>query len=332
MKEFDIRPKALFDEYLKISRQDIQKFFTDKKSFVETACPGCSMKDSVSAFEKDGFSYRQCPRCFSLFVSPRPTEAVIQKFYRDSDSSKFWAERFFPETAEARREKIFKPRVKMMIELVAKFGIPHPPVFVDIGAGIGIFLEEVKKTGMFQDIIGIEPSIDLAKCLRQKGFKVIEKPVEMAGEDINNASVACSFEVLEHLFNPAAFINSMAKLLKPDGLLIFTTLTVSGLDLLVLWDKSKSISPPHHINFLSVEGLRALLKSCGLEEIEITTPGKLDVDIINNARNENDQLVLPRFMEYLLKNRSEKTFVQLQEFLQENNLSSHVRVVARKKK
>jgi hypothetical protein len=123
----------------------------------------------------------------------------------------------------------------------------------------------------------------------------------------------------------------MAKLLKPGGLLVFTTLTVSGLDLLVLWDKSKSISPPHHINFLSVEGLAAMLKRCGLEELEITTPGKLDVDIINNAKNEDPKLALPRFMEYMLKNRTDKTFIGLQEFLQENNLSSHVRVVARKK-
>ncbi len=330
MKEFEIRPKKLFDEYLKISSQDIKKFFSDKKSFVEVPCPGCAQENSEFAFDKDGFTYRQCPNCFSLFVSQRPTEEMIDHFYRESDSSRFWAERFFPETAEARREMIFKPRAQLVRELVLNFKAPKPYVLVDVGAGFGIFLEEIKKVGIFKEMMGIEPSIDLARCLRQKGFSVIEKPVEKLDTEFLNASVACSFEVLEHLFDPSKFIKSIAKVLRHDGLLIFTTLTISGLDLLVLWNESKSISPPHHINFLSVEGLRLLIKRCELQEVEITTPGKLDVDIIVNAVRENQNLKLPRFVEYIIRSRQDETFSQLQRFLQDNSLSSHARVVARK--
>jgi len=113
-------------------------------------------------------------------------------------------------------------------------------------------------------------------------------------------------------------------------LMILTTLTVSGLDLQVLWNNSKSISPPHHINFLSVEGLKILITRCGLEEIEISTPGKLDIDIICNAMKEMPDLKVPRFIEYIAKNRGSETFEQLQVFLQNNKLSSHARVVARK--
>jgi 2-polyprenyl-3-methyl-5-hydroxy-6-metoxy-1,4-benzoquinol methylase len=267
----------------------------------------------------------------TLFVSPRPTEAMINSFYRDSDSSRFWAERFFPETAQARRIKIFRPRARLAARLIRKYKVPAPAVLADVGAGFGIFLEEARRTGIFEGLIGIEPSRDLAACCRKKAFTVVEKPMEEIGADEVRASVACSFEVLEHLFDPERFIGSIARMLRPGGLLIFTTLTISGLDLQVLWERSKSISPPHHINFLSIEGLKRLIARCGMDEVEISTPGKLDVDIIRNMMMESEGVKVPRFIEYMIKHRDPETAARFQRFLQANNLSSHARVIARKR-
>lgn len=330
MNELEIRPQKLFDEYLKISREDIKRFFSQHKLFVEVPCPACKSNLTHFAFEKHTFSYRTCEECLSLFVSPRPTKEMIENYYKTSVSSKFWAERFFPETAEARRQKIFRPRAQLISELISRFKVPEPISLVDVGAGFGIFLEEIKETGNFFEILAIEPSTDLANCCRNKGFRVIEKSVENIADNELLVSVACSFEVLEHLFDPEKFINSMQKLLRPGGLMVFTTLTISGLDLQVLWSHSNSISPPHHINFLSVEGLRKLLARCELEEIEICTPGQLDVDILRNTMQEMPDLKVPRFIEYVIKKRGQDTFNQLQAFLQANNLSSHARVIARK--
>jgi len=330
MNEIEIRPQKLFNEYLEISRKDVERFFSKKELFVEVSCPACKSNRTQFAFEKHTFSYRTCKECLTLFVSPRPTEEMIEDFYRESASSRFWAERFFPETAEARKLKIFRPRAILVSELVSRFRVPEPISLVDVGAGFGIFMEEIKRTGYFSEVLAIEPSIDLAKCCRDKGFRVIEKTVENIEDNELQVSVACSFEVLEHLFDPERFIESMKRLLKPGGLIIFTTLTISGFDLLVLWNHSKSISPPHHINFLSVEGLRILIDRCGLEEVEISTPGQIDVDILCNTMREMPDLKVPRFIDYIVKNRGTETFNQLQAFLQANNLSSHARVIARK--
>jgi hypothetical protein len=97
-----------------------------------------------------------------------------------------------------------------------------------------------------------------------------------------------------------------------------------------LWDQSKSISPPHHINLLSTEGLEKLVQRVGFRVEEIVTPGKLDVDIVRNMLIENPALPLPRFASYLLQRRDAETWQVFQEFLQKHRLSSHVRVVARK--
>ena len=331
MKEQEIRPKELFEEYLEISKNDIKTFFSDSDSFISINCPACCSSNFTNSFIKHEFNYVQCNDCFTLFTSPRPTDKMISDFYRDSASGKFWAERFFPETAEARRKSIFKPRVDLLENIISNVKLPEPWSLVDVGAGFGIFLEEVNKRKLFHETYGVEPSVDLAETCRGKGLNVIEKAIEEFGENELQASIATSFEVFEHLFNPKEFINSIKKIIKPGGIILFTTLTISGLDLLVLGKESKSISPPHHINFFSIEGLKILLVRCGLEIVEITTPGKLDVDIIMNTINDNPQVEIPDFIKYIYKYRSDDLYENLQNFLQQNNLSSHVRVIARKK-
>jgi SAM-dependent methyltransferase len=331
MKEFEIRPQQLFEEYLEISTNDIGIFFSEHEKFVDIPCPACKSELSNHAFDKHSFQYRQCDQCDTLFVSPRPTNEMIDDFYINSESSKFWADRFFPETAAARREMIFKPRVKMVEAILDRIEVPSPISIVDVGAGYGIFLEEIQKNPRFDSVTAIEPSVDLANTCREKNITVIEKPVEEVLAQEIQASIACSFEVFEHLFNPEKFISHMAGLLKPRGILVFTTLTISGFDLQVLWNKSKSISPPHHINFLSVEGLEILVNRCGLEIVEISTPGKLDVDIVQNMMEEDSEIEIPRFLEYMFKQRSEADLEALQSYLQANKLSSHVMVIARKK-
>lgn len=329
MKEFEIRPRKLFADYLDLSRKDIQIYFSDHSNFKEVSCPGCNDQDSSIAFVKHGFNYKKCNTCKTLYVSPRPTKKMISDFYKVSESSRFWAEHFYPETADARREMIFKPRAEVINQLLRNIEIPSPKSIIDVGAGYGIFLDEIRKYGLFEKFIAIEPNKDLAKCCRDKNIVVIEDNVEDILDDQIKASVVCSFEVFEHLYDTDEFVLSMKKLLKPGGILIFTTLTISGFDLLVLGENSKSISPPHHINFLSIEGIRSLIKRCGLQEVLIETPGKLDVDIVKNMYEEMPELKLPNFVEYLIKERDNSTHKEFQEFLQKNNLSSHVRVIAR---
>jgi hypothetical protein len=115
-----------------------------------------------------------------------------------------------------------------------------------------------------------------------------------------------------------------------DEFLVFTTLTVSGWDIQVLWERSKSISPPHHINLMSTEGLARLVERTGLLVEEIATPGELDVDIVRNMLQEEPALPLPPFVRYMLQRRGPEAWADFQAFLRQHALSSHVRVTARR--
>jgi SAM-dependent methyltransferase len=255
---------------------------------------------------------------------------MINTFYREGESVKFWSERFYKETAEARRLKIYGPRAEYIEKLFSENPEWNKEQFVDVGAGFGIFLEEISKLNLFLNVLGIEPAPNMAAICKDKGFSIMETPAEKIGAGSVLADFATSFEVFEHVHSFENFLKSIHNILKPKGLFLFTTLTIDGFDLQVLWDQSKSIYPPHHINLISKKGIKCLLKTCGFDLVEISTPGKLDVDIVANMFREKKDLELPRFVRHLVETADDEAREAFQLFLQENLLSSHIRVIAQK--
>lgn len=243
MKESEIRPLDLFNRFLSLSEQDIARFFSDRSQLSEVECPGCGGDSYQPAMEKFGFKYVTCTACGSLFVSPRPSEQMIDQYYRESQAVKFWESSFYKETSEARRNKVIKPRAEYVAKLARTDGGECLGTLVDVGAGFGIFLEEVAKLNVFADIVGIEPAPNLAEICRQRGFRVLEKPAERIESGELNASWATAFEVLEHVHSPPRFLQSIGNILQPGGKLVLTTLTVTGFDIQMLWNHSKSVHP-----------------------------------------------------------------------------------------
>ena len=328
MKESEIRPQKLFNQYLKLAREDIDRYFSDRSRFVEVACPACGCDQWAPGLVKFEFRYVLCSDCGSLYLSPRPTVAMYEKYYQKAESVKFWSSHFFKETAEARRQKIFNPRAHLVAQWANKSGIPSDAsgVFADIGSGYAVFLEEVRRLEYFGQIVGIEPEPNLARVGRDRGFDIIEKKLEDIEDGEVGADFATAFEVLEHVFNPQEFLSAARRILRPGGILMFTTLTVSGFDIQVLWENSKSVYPPHHINLLSGQGMRCLMERSGLRLIDLSTPGELDVEIVQNIQCENPEIQLPRFAATII-NAPDAVKANFQDFLKSNALSSHIRII-----
>lgn len=331
MKENDIRPPALFARYLELSRQDNERFFSDHSAFVEVPCPACGSIDVTPSFDKQGFTYCECSACKSLYMTPRPTDAHLDAFMAKAESVKFWSTDFYRQTAEARRKMIFQPRALLIAELAERFCLTADATFVDIGAGYGLLLEEVARLGVFSDLSGIEPAPDLAVDCRAKGFRILEQTLESKHAEPINASFMTAFEVLEHVNDPLQFLQALRTSLRPGGLALLTTLTVSGFDIQTLWEQANAVYPPHHINLLSVDGYRTLVERAGLELVELTTPGALDVDIVRNAFLADPGREGDRFVKSIAVDASPEQRAAFQNFLTDHNLSSHIRLIVRRK-
>jgi SAM-dependent methyltransferase len=327
MKESDIRPEALLRRYLELSGQDAELCFVDTPR-LKIPCVSCGSEQLVVEFEKNGFAYSSCQECGTLFQSPRPPIAAFEAFYRDSVSSRYWAEEFFPAVAEARREKIFRPRVERLASLCRTKNISVERL-IDVGAGYGIFLDEWRKGNPKTKMLAVEPSELLAAECRSKGFDVVEDIAENVSGYNNHADLVVCFEVLEHVYDPLSFVQTLSKLVKPGGYVFISTLCVDGFDIQMLWDKSNSIFPPHHINFLSVDGFERLFTRAGLIDVDVSTPGQLDVDIVRNTIKREPELMKgQRFLHSIIDDQD--IAVNFQEFLAANRLSSHAWVIGRK--
>jgi ribosomal protein S27E len=323
MKEEDIRDLKVFRRYLELSRQDADRIFSDRSSFEEINCPACESIDNRAEIQKHGFTYVRCPRCETLFVNPRPKLADLQKFYAESESTTFWVNEFFKPKAENRRTLMFRPRAEAIAH---RFPEMAKGKVGEIGAGFGIFLEELRKLWPVCRCIAIEPSREMAQICAGKALRVIETMFEDLAATENDFDLLTTFELVEHLQNPFEFFSKARSCLRSGGALFFTTLSGFGLDIQLLGKDSKSVSPPHHLNFFNPKSIELLLKRCGFQHVETSTPGRLDWNIVENSIKEGSDPgpFWLRFARYADTESKE----ELQRWLSHNGWSSHMQVIA----
>jgi SAM-dependent methyltransferase len=306
-----------------------EKLMRFKNSFRYVPCPACGSSKSSKIFDKFEQQYENCLECETVYINPRPSPDLLETYYQTSNYYKYWNDVIFPQSEEARREKIFRPRAEKIMEIVNKMGISSPTL-LEVGSGFGTFGEEVKKLGVFQKIVLVEPTPDLAATCRKRGFEVIEKPIEHVDLTPDTVDAVASFEVIEHIFSPKEFVINCARQLNTGGLLILTCPNIKGFDLQVLWNKSDSIDP-EHLNYFHPDSLCRLLTDSGFEIIDVETPGKLDAELVRKkALSGEMDLTENPFLKRVLLNDWEELGFPFQKFLADNKLSSHMWVTARK--
>jgi len=328
MKEEDIRPEIIMRENEKFYAKDVRQLLIHKDKFKEIPCPACESNDNNFTFVKKGFTFVTCAKCQTVFINPRPTLEMLAEYYTTSKSIKYWNDKIFPASENSRRDQIFIPRAKRVVELCKKFGAATE-VLVDIGAGFGTFAEEVQKLNIFKKVIVVEPSPDLAATCRKKGLAVIETMIENV--KMNDVSVITNFELIEHLYWPKDFLLASSKILSKGGLFILTTPNIRGFDLLTLGKLSDNIRGPNHLNYFNPDSLSYLLRSCGFEVVETLTPGKLDAELVRKKILDGIlNISTCPFLYHILVDQWETLGGAFQQFLVQNNLSSHLWIVARK--
>lgn len=324
MKESKIRPHCILDEFLRLCELDSKIYFGDAE-LMHISCPACGA-DGIDSFTKYGFSYQECPVCQTLYVNPRPLSETFFRFYQESESARYFATTFYKVTAEARREKLWRPKAQMVLEFIEKYGTKQDTL-IDIGGGYGIFAEEYEKISD-NKVTVIEPALALAKVCRDKGIRVVEEFFEdLRPEQLSAPPRAfVCFELFEHLHNPEKFLRHLRNLMSTGEIFVFTTLSGVGVGIQAFWEDSKSISPPHHLNFLNPKSVRILLERVGFEILQRRTPGKLDIDILCN----NKQFIKDRFWRTFVIQASKNEKQDMQKFIANNGWSSHMLVVCQK--
>ena len=324
----EIRPQALILGQKEAVKNDIEFLLSHKDEFVAVSCPACDGSNYEPRFVKNSFNYVTCKSCKTFFISPRPSMELLEKFYECSQNYAYWNDVIFPASEAKRKEKIFYPRVDLVLEL-CKIYAKDAVSLLEIGAGYGTFCEVMKERDFFEKIVAIEPTPALAKTCREKGIEVIESPIEQVEfRPDERFDVIVNFEVIEHLYSPKDFIAGCRKIVKEGGLLILTCPNGEGFDVATLGTVSDTVDH-EHLNYFNPESLGGLLKNSGFEILDTMTPGKLDAELVRNKIIEGTFSVEEPFLKRILVDDWDKLGQSFQQFLQENRLSSNMLLIGR---
>jgi len=307
--------------------RDIARLQARRSEFVEVACPACGDARRHPAFAKFGFDFATCAECGTIYMTPRPSPALMADYYAASENYAYWAKHIFPASEPARREKIHRPWLERVAGYCARFGIDRPTL-VEIGAGFGTFAALAASSGIFARVTAVEPTPEMAAACRERGVAVIEKRIEEIGDELGTVDVLAAFEVIEHLFAPRLFLEQCARLLRPGGLLVLSCPNGQGFDIAMLGAKALAVDA-EHVNLFNPASLARLVGAHNFAVLEATTPGRLDAEFVREAALAGD-IALDPFLQRVLVGEWERLGWPFQQFLAANGLSSHLWLVARR--
>ncbi len=320
----DVIDSGVYEEYIRLLESDIAHYFLKDSTLKEVDCPGCGQLQAVKVYKKMGLSYRLCAGCGSQYVSPRPVLKSQDDFYEHSKACQFWREHISG-LSDAQLYYIYGSRVNWISELVDEF-LPDATMLLDFETKYPFLLKHIRDEQIFKQIGAYSPQLF-------EHIKTLSEDVLM-GEALDyyegKVSVFTAFEVVERMFNPMEVFSIASRFCQKGGLLLLTTASSTGFEYQVLGEQAPNLNPINRMNLLSIESLTNRIEEAGFKILELSTPGRLDVDIVRRAVKNKSAVNIDPFWKYIFNCREEKAWDSLQNFLQENRLSSHVRIAARK--
>ena len=152
----------------------------------------------------------------------------------------------------------------------------YPSRLLDVGCGVGFFLEVAKEQGW--DVSGIETSQFASAYVRDRlGLDVSADDLAKADFPDNSFDLITMWDVIAHVTNPGDYLKKAGKLLKQDGLLVIKTpehpLRLFKLaSFISLFTKSKGLLHiPAQIYHFTPEVLSGILRRSGFEVLKAET-------------------------------------------------------------
>lgn len=142
---------------------------------------------------------------------------------------------------------------------------------LDVGCGIGYFLEVAKERGW--EVHGTEYTDKALEICRSKGIEMQEGKLDPSKFDHGSFDIITSFEVLEHINNPQEEVTNFNTLLRPGGLIYLTTPNFNSLLRYRLKDRYDVITYPEHLSYYTPRTLNHLFNKAGFQKQQIQTTG-----------------------------------------------------------
>ncbi len=262
----------------------------------------------------EGLEYRRCPDTDSLFLAELPEAATWARLLREVAQQRFAPAGDDSQLTQLRADHVYAPKLEWIQDTLRMHGLQRPSL-----------------------LEAATPPSAMSRLLEDSGrFSAVTVVDEMAlahgapaGPGAGPAEVVMLLESLDRVDDPRGLLEGVARRLPEGGLVFATALVSSGFDMAVLGLDNLYLCPPDRTNCFSLSGLARLLIEAGFGLIEVSTPGVLDVEVVQ-AHLHRDPTIRLSLFERQLIGSTDAAREQLQAFLQRGGLSSFARVVAKK--
>lgn len=137
---------------------------------------------------------------------------------------------------------------------------------LEVGCGYGYLLDEAKP--FFERRVGTDFSADAVARAQQTGAVVYHGGLDQVEAD-HSFETIISNHVIEHVYDPAGFIKSLAQRLKQGGNLLLSTPDAGSFWLPLMGKRWPSFKLPEHIHYFSKPHLSKLLLAAGLNDVRV---------------------------------------------------------------
>jgi 2-polyprenyl-3-methyl-5-hydroxy-6-metoxy-1,4-benzoquinol methylase len=205
----------------------------------------------------DIFVCRDC----GLARSVPPPAVEIEDLYRNVEDPEYFV-------SELERRVSFR----RSLERIEAHGLARPPGrLLEIGASVGLFLEEARRAGW--DVTGIEPSRWAAESARARGLDVFNGTLEEFQAPEGGFDLVTSWDVWEHLEDPLSALGRVHDVLKPGGAFVLTTINLGGLGRKLFrgrWPWFMRM----HLHYFTRESLTRMVRGAGFDVVSTSTEPK----------------------------------------------------------
>ncbi len=313
-----IHPKPLFNR-LKDLWKDYLEEKKEQAGWVSLKqCTACGAKDIYKYFSVWGYSYSRCLKCASVFLNPHPQKQFYENAFFDSPISEFVNSGEFQEQHAVRFRRVIEPLLSEIIQNSKNSGMAVLEVF---GRNLHV-LNYLNVQQKVQKLYRFEAGIK-----DESGQSVSVSKLDKVEDD------SCDLILLlmsaEQMRTPQKMFPLLARKLVRGGAMLILARLGSGIDVQILRGNNPSVFPLEHIHLFSVEGYEHLCEKSGLEVLELSTPGLLDVEYLqqyfsNHSKDDN-------VFQYFFQHRSSIDIERLQQFIQSVRLSSALKLICKRK-
>ncbi len=182
-------------------------------------------------------------------------------------------------------------------------GLRKTNQILDIGCGVGFFLEVAKERGW--KVFGSEYDAKLVAICQGKGIEMHQGSIETFKTD-QKFDIVTSFEVIEHINSPQKEMRKINELIASGGHFYCTTPNFNSILRYYLKGTYNVISYPEHLSYFTPKTLHFLLKKSGFERDYLKTSGISLTRLKTSLGKSNEMMVSSQSSDEIVRNRIEK--------------------------